>query len=80
VGDNLFVTDTTPLKLGIQEQAANSILIKLNQIDILTETLMERSTPSMANPTTYPEGLEIKGEHVPALATIPNSSIPTGPR
>src|SRR5712692_7755084 len=38
VGDDLFVTNTTRLKRGIQEQAANSILIKLNQIGTLTET------------------------------------------
>ncbi len=39
VGDDLFVTNTTRLKRGIQEQSANSILIKLNQIGTLTETL-----------------------------------------
>src|SRR5579859_3374032 len=39
MGDDLFVTNTTRLKRGIQEQAANSILIKLNQIGTLTETL-----------------------------------------
>lgn len=39
VGDDLFVTNTTRLRRGIQEQAANSILIKLNQIGTLTETM-----------------------------------------
>lgn len=39
VGDDLFVTNTTRLKRGIQEHSANSILIKLNQIGSLTETL-----------------------------------------
>ncbi len=39
VGDDLFVTNTSRLKRGIQESAANSILIKLNQIGTLTETL-----------------------------------------
>ncbi|GAC1614034.1 MAG: phosphopyruvate hydratase [Ktedonobacteraceae bacterium] len=39
VGDDLFVTNTKRLKRGILEQAANSILIKLNQIGTLTETL-----------------------------------------
>ncbi|HLI70395.1 MAG TPA: phosphopyruvate hydratase [Ktedonobacteraceae bacterium] len=39
VGDDLFVTNTTRLQRGIEEQAANSILIKLNQIGTLTETL-----------------------------------------
>ena len=39
VGDDLFVTNTGRLQRGIQERAANSILIKLNQIGTLTETL-----------------------------------------
>ena len=39
VGDDLFVTNTGRLQRGIQDHAANSILIKLNQIGTLTETL-----------------------------------------
>ena len=39
VGDDLFVTNPALLKKGIQEQVANSILIKLNQIGTVTETL-----------------------------------------
>jgi enolase len=39
VGDDLFVTNTKRLQRGIREQSANSILIKLNQIGTLTETL-----------------------------------------
>ncbi len=39
VGDDLFVTNTERLKRGIQEKSANSILIKLNQIGSLSETL-----------------------------------------
>lgn len=39
VGDDLFVTNTERLKKGIQLHCANSILIKLNQIGTLTETL-----------------------------------------
>ena len=39
VGDDLFVTNTERLRRGIQEQSANSILVKLNQIGSLTETL-----------------------------------------
>jgi enolase len=39
VGDDLFVTNPGILERGIREQAANSILIKLNQIGTLTETL-----------------------------------------
>ena len=39
VGDDLFVTNPTRLRRGIDEKAANAILIKLNQIGTLTETL-----------------------------------------
>jgi len=39
VGDDLFVTNTEYLAMGIQKKSANSILIKLNQIGTLTETL-----------------------------------------
>jgi enolase len=39
VGDDLFVTNETRLRQGIEKSAANSILIKLNQIGTLTETL-----------------------------------------
>ena len=39
VGDDLFVTNTKRLKMGIERRVANSILIKLNQIGTLTETL-----------------------------------------
>lgn len=39
VGDDLFVTNTKRLERGIKNQTANAILIKLNQIGTLTETL-----------------------------------------
>ncbi len=39
VGDDLFVTNTERLARGIREGIANSILIKVNQIGTLTETL-----------------------------------------
>lgn len=39
VGDDLFVTNTERLAQGIREEIANSILIKVNQIGTLTETL-----------------------------------------
>jgi enolase len=39
VGDDLFVTNTKRLQRGIDEGVANSILIKLNQIGTLTETI-----------------------------------------
>jgi enolase len=39
VGDDLFVTNVTRLQKGIEQKSANAILIKLNQIGSLTETL-----------------------------------------
>ena len=39
VGDDLFVTNTVRLKKGVDENIANSILIKVNQIGSLTETI-----------------------------------------
>ncbi len=39
VGDDLFVTNTERIRRGIAERSANSVLIKLNQIGTLTETL-----------------------------------------
>ncbi len=39
VGDDLFVTNTTRLARGIKEGIANSLLVKVNQIGSLTETL-----------------------------------------
>ena len=39
VGDDLFVTNTDRLEGGIEQKAANAILIKLNQVGTLTETL-----------------------------------------
>ncbi|MBT07603.1 MAG: phosphopyruvate hydratase [Rhodospirillaceae bacterium] len=39
VGDDLFVTNTNRIKEGIDKQAANAVLIKMNQIGTITETL-----------------------------------------
>ncbi len=39
VGDDLFVTNTKRLSMGIEKKTANSILIKVNQIGTLTETI-----------------------------------------
>ena len=50
VGDDLFVTNTERLKKGIELGVANSILIKVNQIGTLTETL---DAISMANRAGY---------------------------
>ncbi len=48
VGDDLFVTNVERLRRGITERSANSILIKLNQIGTLTETLDAISTAQRA--------------------------------
>ena len=50
VGDDLFVTNTARLKQGIAKGAANAVLIKLNQIGTLTETL---ETVEMAHKAGY---------------------------
>ena len=39
VGDDLFVTNVERIARGIEENAANAVLIKLNQIGTLTETI-----------------------------------------
>jgi len=48
VGDDLFVTNETRLKRGISEGIANAILIKVNQIGTLTETLAAVETAHRA--------------------------------
>ncbi len=52
VGDDLFVTNTKILAEGIEKHVANSILIKLNQIGTLTETLAAIKMAHDANYTT----------------------------
>ena len=51
VGDDLFVTNTERLSQGIKKGIANSILIKVNQIGTLTETLDAISTAHRAGYT-----------------------------
>lgn len=50
VGDDLFVTNTQRLSTGIEKKVANAILIKVNQIGTLTETL---DAIQMANRAGY---------------------------
>ncbi len=50
VGDDLFVTNVNRLKMGIDKATANAILIKVNQIGSLTETL---ATVEMAHKAAY---------------------------
>ena len=51
VGDDIFVTNTDRLARGIQEGIANSILVKVNQIGTVTETLEAMQMASAANYT-----------------------------
>jgi enolase len=51
VGDDLFVTNTSRLERGIKEGITNSILIKLNQIGTVTETLAAMRMAAEANYT-----------------------------
>ena len=50
VGDDLFVTNTARVKMGLEKKVANAVLIKVNQIGTLTETL---DTIQMANRAGY---------------------------
>ncbi|GGC07883.1 phosphopyruvate hydratase [Dyadobacter sediminis] len=50
VGDDLFVTNVTRLQQGIESQIANSILVKVNQIGSLTETI---NTVNLAKRNSY---------------------------
>ena len=52
VGDDIFVTQTSRLQRGIDEGIANSILVKVNQIGTLTETLEAVNTAHKAGYTT----------------------------
>src|SRR6202000_751791 len=54
VGDDLFVTNMNRLKQGIDKKTANAILIKVNQIGTLTETL---ATVDMRNRAPYRAGM-----------------------
>ena len=50
VGDDLFVTNVERLKMGLEKQVANSILVKVNQIGSLTETI---NAVTMAQKAAY---------------------------
>ena len=52
VGDDIFVTNVVRLRHGIEEGIANSILIKVNQIGTLTETLETMATAAQAGYST----------------------------
>ena len=52
VGDDLFVTNVRRIKMGLEKHVANSVLIKLNQIGTLTETLDAIQLANRAGYTT----------------------------
>ena len=52
VGDDIFVTNTKIISRGISEGVANSILIKLNQIGTITETMQAINMAHRAGYTT----------------------------
>ncbi len=73
VGDDLFVTNTERIKRGIDEGIANSVLIKLNQIGSLTETL---SAIQMALGANYTNVISHRSGET-ADATIADLSVAT---
>ncbi len=81
VGDDLFVTNTERLKRGIRTGVANSILIKVNQIGTLTETLDAIETANRAGYTavTSHRSGETEDTTIADIAVATNSGqIKTG--
>jgi enolase len=74
VGDDLFVTNTEILKQGIDRGVANSILIKVNQIGTLTETMEAISMAKAANYTAVISHRSGETEDV----TIADLAVATG--
>lgn len=81
VGDDLFVTNTKRLQQGIEKGCANSILIKVNQIGTLTETLEAIETANRAGYTavTSHRSGETEDTTIADIAVATNSGqIKTG--
>ncbi len=74
VGDDLFVTNTERLRRGIEAGVANSILIKVNQIGTLTETLQAISMAREAGYTAVMSHRSGETEDV----TIADLAVATG--
>lgn len=74
VGDDLFVTNVNRLQRGIEERAANAVLIKLNQIGTLTETL---DTISLATRSGYNSIISHRSGETED-ATIADLAVATG--
>lgn len=74
VGDDLFVTNTKRLSMGIEKKVANSILVKVNQIGSLTETL---EAVDMAHRAGYTAVLSHRSGETED-ATIADIAVATG--
>jgi enolase len=74
VGDDLFVTNTKRIARGIEERSANSVLIKVNQIGTLTETLEAIAMASGAGWTSVMSHRSGETED----ATIADLAVATG--
>ncbi len=74
VGDDLFVTNTKRLAMGIEKKVANSILVKVNQIGSLTETL---EAVEMAHRAGYTAVLSHRSGETED-ATIADIAVATG--
>jgi enolase len=74
VGDDLFVTNTKRIARGIEERSANSVLIKVNQIGTLTETLEAIAMASSAGWTSVMSHRSGETED----ATIADLAVATG--
>jgi len=76
VGDDLFVTNVEYVKRGIQENCANAVLIKLNQIGTLTETI---STVNMAKEAKWGSMMSHRsGETVDSFISDLSVALGTG--
>jgi enolase len=74
VGDDLFVTNTKRIARGIEERSANSVLIKVNQIGTLTETLEAMAMASGAGWTSVMSHRSGETED----ATVADLAVATG--
>jgi enolase len=74
VGDDLFVTNTERLEMGIARGVANSVLIKVNQIGTLTETL---ETVALATRSSYSSVMSHRSGETED-ATIADLAVATG--
>ena len=76
VGDDIFVTNTKLIEKGIGEGIANSVLIKLNQIGTLTETL---DAVEMAKKAKYTAVISHRSGETEETPPLPTSRSPVTP-